>query len=86
MDTLRCYSVFDSKALAFLPPFFCVNNAVAIRNFTKAVQDERTDFHRFAGDYTLFCLGEWDQFTGVFVNFEAKESLGVATQYLHVEE
>lgn len=85
MDTIRVYSIFDSKAIAFLQPFFCVNNAVAIRNFTKAVQDERSDFHRFAPDYTLFCIGEWDQFTGEFKNLEAKEALGVAVQYLNVE-
>lgn len=82
MNTLSVFSVFDSKAEAFLLPFFVPNRAMALRSFTSAVQDESTDFHRYAGDYTLFELGEWDASAGEFAMHEAKINLGLASQYL----
>lgn len=82
---MRVYSVFDSKAAAFLPPFFCANAAVALRSFTRAVQEEGTDFNRFAADYTLFEVGTWDQSSGEFVSHEAKVSLGCGVEFLAKE-
>lgn len=83
--TLKVYSVFDSKAGAFLQPFFCVNRAVALRSFMTAVQDERSEFHRYAADFTLFEVGEWDQMDGKLSCFDVKENLGLASQYLNRE-
>lgn len=78
------FSVYDSKANAFLQPFFCVNRAVALRSFMQAAQDERHDFHRFAADFALFEIGEWDPVSGKFECFEKFENLGLASQYLEV--
>lgn len=58
------YSVFDSKAKAFLQPFFTTNHAVASRQFAAAVQQEGHEFNRFAEDYSLFHLGSYDEATG----------------------
>lgn len=82
---LDVFSVYDSKAEAFLQPFFCVNRGVAVRNFQAAAQDERHDFHRHAADFTLFRLGTWDQVTGEFEMAEVKESLGTAIQFQQKE-
>lgn len=78
--------MFDSKACAFLQPFFSVNVATASREFMAAAQDVGHAFHRHAGDYELFLLGEWDQYEGVVKMYEAKQSLGLASAYLNVEE
>ncbi len=78
----KIFCVFDSKAEAFLQPFFSVNRAVALRSFTQACQDSQSDFHRFAGDYTLFEIGEWSAAEGKLVEYEAKVNLGLASQYL----
>lgn len=86
MFSFRVFSVFDSKAGAYLTPFFCVNRAVAVRSFRAAVQDEDSDFHRYAGDYTLFELGEWNSQDGVWVPLVAKENLGLASEHLATEE
>lgn len=80
------FSIFDSKAKAWLQPFFCVNAAVAIRMFERAVNDENTDYFRFASDYTLFHVGEWSETDGDLVNFPAKVSLGVAASFLKNRE
>lgn len=57
-------SVFDSKADAYLEPFFSVNTATALRAFESAVQKEGHNFNTWAEDYTLFELAEFDEQTG----------------------
>lgn len=78
------FSIYDSKADAFLTPMFFRNRGVALRSFMSAVQDEGSDFHRYASDYTLFEIGTWDDDKGVFCLFEAKVNLGLAVQFLDV--
>ncbi len=82
MLSLSVFSVFDSKVGAFLTPFFVANRAVALRSFMAACQDEASDFHRFAEDYTLFEIGLWESETGDFIPLDAKLNLGLASQFL----
>ncbi len=84
--SFKIFCVFDSKAEAFLQPFFSVNRAVALRSFAQACQDSQSDFHRFAGDYSLFEIGDWSPQKGEIVMYEAKVNLGLASQYLNLEE
>ncbi len=86
MLSLSVFSVFDSKVGAYLTPFFVANRAVALRSFMAACQDEQSDFHRFAGDFTLFEIGLWNSETGDFVPLEAKLNLGLASQFLIKKE
>lgn len=82
---LKVFSVFDSKAGAFLQPFFSVNVATAIREFASAAQSEGHAFHRHSGDYELFLLGDWDQYDGVIKMHDTKMSLGLASMFLNQE-
>lgn len=66
MATRKVFSVFDSKAKAFIQPFYSQTNGTAVRQFTAAAQDAGHDFHRFSEDYSLFCLGEFDEESGMF--------------------
>lgn len=75
-------SIFDSKAEAYLPPFFTVSRGVGIRSFSDAAQDEKHEFSRHAGDYTLFELGEFDLKSGRFEQYDAAVNLGTAIQFL----
>jgi len=77
---LKVFSVFDSKAEAFLLPFFCVNRAVAVRNFASASQDDSSSFSRHGADFTLFEIGDFDPASGSIVCYESKVSLGTALQ------
>lgn len=83
---LKIFSVFDSKAAAFLQPFFSINVATAVREFAAAAQDSGHAFHRHSGDYELFLLGEWDQYEGKISMHDTKTSLGLASMYLNVAE
>jgi len=79
---LLAFSVHDSKVEAFIKPFFDVTTGSAIRAFSDAVNEEGSQFHRHAADYTLFHVGEFDQEMGRLLPMEPK-SLGNAVTYLH---
>ncbi len=82
MVSFMVFAVYDSKVGAFLLPFFSPNRAVALRSFMTACQDSGTDFNRYAGDYTLFEIGEWMPEEGKWSQHEAKINLGLASQFL----
>lgn len=79
----RCFTVVDVKVGAYLLPFFMRSNAEAIRAFGDAVNDSSTQFYRHPEDYCLFCIGEFDDSTGVLVPLAVHESLGKAVEYLN---
>lgn len=78
---MKVFSVYDSKAEAYLPPWVAQTTAVALRRFEATAQDSNSDFSRFAGDYTIFEIGEWDEDGGSIVMYEAKHNLGTALQF-----
>ena len=64
--SVKVFSVFDCKAEAYMVPMFMQSRGVAIRSFGAAAADEKHDFSKYAEDYTLFELGEFDEATGQF--------------------
>lgn len=79
---LKVFSVFDSKAAAYLPPFFQATAGMAARVFQDACHDEKHQFNRHAGDYTLFQIGEYDDETGKLVALDKFINLGMASEVL----
>ena len=61
----RMYSVFDNKAGAFLPPFVCNTDGVAVRILADAVNDDGHQFCKHVDDYSLYCCGVWDDAVGL---------------------
>lgn len=57
---LKIFSIYDSKAMAFITPFYVPNVQLAVRGFQNARADPEHAFHRNPTDYTLHELGEWD--------------------------
>lgn len=80
---LYCMSVFDKKVEAFLQPFFCRTIGEAVRSFTEAVNDPGKQFGRYAGDYSLYRLGEFDDNSG---KFDSGEPVHVVSAFEVVEE
>lgn len=76
------FSVFDSKANAYLPDFEQTTTALAIRAFATAANKEDHDFHTYAADYTLFETGTRDDATGLYTNLEANLNLGTALSHI----
>lgn len=79
---MEIFSVYDSKAESYLQPIFAPNAAVAVRMFSNAVNQEGHDFGKFAQDYTLFHLGEWNEKEAKITMKRAPESLGNALQFV----
>ncbi len=77
----KVFCVYDCKAEAFLPPFLCPTAGVALRRFEVTATDVDHDFSRFAADYTLFEIGEFDEVGGFVQMHEAKMNLGTALQF-----
>ncbi len=79
------FTVYDCKAEAYLPPTYFGAAGEAIRSFEAAANQEGHDFHNYAGDYTLFETGTWDEITDIHTSLEAKINLGTALQYIQVQ-
>lgn len=78
----KIFTVYDSKAAAYLNPFYCPTTAVAQRSFTQAALDEQHDFNRFSKDYTLWELGYWNPEGGTISLLENKINLGTAHEHI----
>ena len=76
------FTVYDSKAEAYLQPWGNKTKGQAIRMFTDTVRDEKSNFNKHPEDYTLFEIGEYDESTAELLAHEAKISLGSAIEML----
>ena len=61
---MKIYALRDIKVGSFMEPFCQANRACAIRTFTNAMKDERSQFRGFKEDIELYELGEYDDKTG----------------------
>lgn len=61
---MKIITIYDSKAKAYLTPFFSRNTATAIREITAVVNSPDHNFCQHAEDFGLFDLGEYDEQTG----------------------
>lgn len=82
---LKIFSVYDSKAEAYLPPFFVGSTGLAVRMFSQAAQDSSHQFCKHASDFTLFELGVWDDEHSAFVIASAPRPLGTALDFGKVD-
>lgn len=78
---MKIFSVLDAKSEAYLNPFYARTTAEALRMFADASNDTKHDFYRFASDFTLVELGDFDQLTGRITVLDVPKSLGLASEY-----
>lgn len=74
MKLLIC-SVFDQAVGAYLQPFFARSKAEAIRSFSDAVGTPKSPFCEHPSDYTLVCLGAFNDADGEVVASQMIEKL-----------
>ncbi len=74
----RVFSIFDSKADAFLQPFFATTKGVAIRQFSGAVNQDGHELNKYTEDYTLFELGDFNEKNGLLQPHESPRSVCLA--------
>lgn len=77
---LRVFTVFDSKAAAYLPPFFMGEMGAATRAFKDCANDPSHAFGKHPEDYMLFCLGTFDDSTALFELLPAKFAVAGALE------
>lgn len=64
---VKYFAVRDKKAEAFMQPFQARTEGEAIRTFMDAVQDTKSPFYRYPGDFDLYYVADWNDAIGSFV-------------------
>ncbi len=77
---LKMFTIYDSKANAFLQPWFLTTEALAVRAFSDLANDQESNVSRHADDYTLFKIGTFNDATAK-VDWTTPVTLGCALQY-----
>lgn len=71
-------AVFDSALDAYSRPFFVPTTQIGVRSFSDEVNrggSGDNPLFNHPSDYSLYCLGAWDDHSGRFENFESPELL-----------
>lgn len=58
------YSLHDSKALIYSPPFLAGQHGLAMRMVQELANDLSTSVGRHPADFTLYCIGSFDDQSG----------------------
>ena len=74
------FSIQDTKAQTFNPPFYQKNHAEAIRTFSKICNDDTSMLSQFPEDFILLHLGAFDDETGELIP-TSPSNIGTASQY-----
>lgn len=61
---LTGFSIYDTKAEAFMPPFFMPSIGLGVRAFGDVLRDHGSPLSKHPRDYELFKIGEFDDSTG----------------------
>jgi len=77
----KMFVIFDSKAHAYMTPFFMHHEDMAIREFSNAVNDQEHAFGKHPADYTLFEIGSYADNTAQIEINKASINLGVGIQF-----
>ena len=71
----KVFTILDTKAESYGPPFTSHTTATGIRQFTELVNDGRHFFSKYPEDYEMFEIGEWEDEDATFHPHEVKKSL-----------
>ncbi len=78
----QVFTVHDSKASAYLPPFYFSTLGQAIRAFTDSVNDPGHGFAKHPEDYTLFHLGTYDDAVAKYDLLVSGDPMGKALDFV----
>lgn len=76
----RIFSIRDSKAEMFYPPFYQKTHGEAERSLRELVRDEKSLISKYPEDYDLYFLGEWDDQSGKMTLEDTPKHVIKATQ------
>lgn len=81
----KVFAVRDSKAVAFMQPFFSGANGAAIRAFADAANDGKSPIAMHPEDYNLYELGDFDDNSGEFTSLTPIKMLACAADFVQVK-
>lgn len=76
----KMFTIRDAKAESFHNPFFQLSHGEAERSFRTAVNDEKTQLHKYPEDFDLYYLGEFDTNNGTFQSLDTPQHVIKAVQ------
>lgn len=76
------FTIYDSKAQAYLPPFFLHAEQIAMRTFGDCVNDPKHQFGLHPEDYTLWHIGSFDDSNSIVKMEKHNLNLGVGLEYV----
>lgn len=82
----KVFAVFDSKACAYMAPFFLPSKGLAIRAFVDLATRPDSTVTKYPADFTLFELGEFEDSTGIIKALPAPISIGNALEFVASKE
>lgn len=82
----KIFTVYDSKAEAYLTPFFMSTSGEAIRAFSDSVKNRESAINKHPEDYTLFEIGLFDETAAAIVTHDALISLAIALEFVETRE
>lgn len=79
----KMFSVYDTKAEAYMRPFVAQSTGAAIRSFSDEVNtgDKQSPLANHPEDFVLFEIAAWDEMTGVISVYEARKALGAGIDF-----
>lgn len=63
----QAFSIYDTAAITYSPPFYFATKGLAIRMFSETAADTNTSIGRHPMDFTLFHIGEFDDSNGQMI-------------------
>lgn len=81
MSKQKIFSVHDMKAEAYVNLFTAQTTGMALRGFEQECLNSESMMYKYPDDYTLHCLGEWDQSTGEILLLPNSQLVGSAREY-----
>ena len=76
------FTVYDSKAEAYLPPIFFKTAGEALRVFADTCNDKNHQFNKHPGDFTLFAIGDFDDGNATLALLPTPTPLAKAVEYV----
>jgi hypothetical protein len=76
----QIFTVYDSKAAAYMFPFQEQSVGAALRAFLDSLENEQHIFFKHSADFTLFHIGTFDNSTAKFDQFKTPISIGLGSE------
>jgi hypothetical protein len=73
---MNVYAVRDQKAGSYFQPFFIQNQQLAIRAIQDCMSDPGHQFSKHTEDFSLWCIGVYDDQNGTIKPNEQPELIG----------